>query len=159
VRAVAEERGDLEALVLVRRGEPLEVMAAGTPSSLVALEHSEELPSGEDLFLYRVPLRDIRIPRPVVVVEGGMVAASRGGLGNPIVIDLDDGISEFRVLADKKVLSTTQDWEEALDVAKEAFLEGAKEVELMFLDQEGGIASIEVFYRSPSIESEVGVEV
>jgi hypothetical protein len=157
VRAVAEERGQLEALVLVRKGEPLEVVAVGTPSSLEALEDSEEVPSGEGLFLYRVPLQDIRTPRPVVVVKGGMVADSRGGFGDPIVIDLDDEIGEFRVLADKKVLSTTKDWEEALEVAKEAFLEGAKEVELMLLDLEGGIASIEVFYRSPSIESEVEV--
>jgi len=153
------ERAHLEALVLAQGGEPLEVVAAGTPSSLEALEDSEGVPSGEGLFLYRVPLREIRIPRPVVVVSGGAVAASRGGLGDPIVIDLDDGISEFRVLADKKVLSNAEDWEEALEVAKEAFLEGAKEVELVLLDHEGGIASIEVFYRSPSAESEVGVEV
>jgi hypothetical protein len=157
VRAVAEERAQLEALVLVRKGEPLEVVAVGTPPSLEALEDSEEAPSGEDLLLYRVPLQDIRIPRPVVVVKGGMVAGSMGGLGDSIVIDLDDEIGEFRVLADKRVLSTTEDWEEALGVAKEAFLEGAKEVELMLLDLEGGIASIEVFYRSPFIESEVEV--
>jgi len=154
---VAEERERLEALVLVRKGEPLEVVAVGVPSSLEALEDSEEVPSGEDLFLYRVPLRDIRIPRPVVVVKGGMVAASAEGLGTPIVIDLDDGISELRVLAEKKVLSTTEDWEEALRVAKGVFLEGAREVELMLIDLEGGIASIEVFYRSPFIESEVEV--
>jgi hypothetical protein len=156
---LAQERKDLEALVLVRKGEPLEVVAVGTPSSLEALEESEEVPSGEGLFLYRVPLQDIRIPRPVVVVKGGVVAESMGGFGTPIVIDLDDEIRQFRVFADKKALSATEDWEEALDVAKEAFLEGAKEVELMLLDWEGGIASIEVFYRSPSIESEVGVEV
>lgn len=154
---MAEVREQLEALVLVREGEPLEVVAVGTPSSLEALEDSEEVPSDEALSLYRVPLEDIRIPRPVVVVKGGMVADSRGGFGDPIVIDLDDEISAFRVLADKKVLSTTEDWEEALEVAKEAFLEGAKEVELMLLDSEGGIASIEVFYRSPSIECEVQV--
>jgi hypothetical protein len=154
---MAEEGRRLEALVLVRRGEPLEVVAAGTTSSLEALEDSEELPSGEGLFLYRVPLGEIRLPRPVVVVKGGAVADMREGLGAPIVIDLDDGIGEFRVLADKRVLSTTEDWEEALEVAKEAFLEGAREVELMLLDFEGGIASIEVFYRSPSIESEVEV--
>ena len=154
---MAEGREQLEALVLVREGEPLEVVAVGTPSSLEALEDSEEVPSDEALFLYRVPLRDIRIPRPVVVVKGGMVADSRGGLGDPIAIDLDDEIGAFRVLADKKVLSTTEDWEEALEVAKEAFLEGAKEVELVLLDLEGGIASIEVFYRSPSIEGEVQV--
>jgi hypothetical protein len=149
---MAEEGRRLEALVLVRRGEPLEVVAAGTTSSLEALEDSEEVPSGEGLFLYRVPLGEIRLPRPVVVVKGGAVADMREGLGAPIVIDLDDGIGEFRVLADKRVLSTTEDWEEALEVAKEAFLEGAREVELMLLDFEGGIASIEVFYRSPSIE-------
>jgi hypothetical protein len=159
VKAVVEKRAHLEALVLVRRGEPVEVVAAGTPSSLEALEESEGVPSGEDLFLYRVPLQEIRIPRPVVVVKGGMVADSREGLGDPIVIDLDNGVGEFRVLADKKILCTAEDWEEALEVAKGAFLEGAKEVELMLLDHEGGIASIEVFYRSPSIESEVGVEV
>jgi hypothetical protein len=154
VKALARERERyLEALVLVRKGEPLEVVAVGAPSSLEALEDSEEVPCGEDLLLYRVPLQDIRMPRPVVVVKGGMVAESRGGLGDPIVIDLDGEISEFRVLADKKVLSTTQDWEEALEVAKEAFLEGAKEVELMLLDWEGGIASIEVFYRSLSGQS------
>jgi hypothetical protein len=157
VRAVAEVRERLEALVLVREGEPLEVVAVGTSSSLEALEDSEEVPSDEALSLYRVPLEDIRIPRPVVVVKGGMVADSRGGLGDPIVIDLDDEISAFRVLADKKVLSTTEDWEEALEVAKEAFLEGAKEVELMLLDLEGGIASIEVFYRPSSIEPEAEV--
>ncbi len=153
------KRAHLEALVLAQGGEPVEVVAVGTPSSLEALEDSEGVPSGENLFLYRVPLREIRIPRPVVVVKGGVVADSRGGLGDPIVIDLDDGVSEFRVLADKKVLSTTKDWEEALKMAKGAFLEGAKGVELMLLDHEGGIASIEVFYQSPSIESEVGVEV
>lgn len=154
---MAEERGQLEALVLVREGEPLEVVAVGTPSSLEALEDSEEALSGEDLFLYRVPLQDIRIPRPVVVVREGMVVDTRGGLGDPVVIDLDDEIGEFRVLANKEVLSTTEDWEEALEVARGAFLEGAKEVELMLLDLEGGIASIEVFYRSPSIESEAEV--
>jgi hypothetical protein len=154
---MAEERGQLEALVLVREGEPLEVVAVGTPSSLEALEDSEEAPPGEGLFLYRVPLQEIRIPRPVVVVRGGMVADSREGLGEPIVIDLDDGIGEFRILADKRVLAATEDWKEALEVAEEAFLEGAKEVELMLLDFEGGIASIEVFYRSPSIESQVEV--
>jgi hypothetical protein len=79
VRAVTEVRERLEALVLVRAGEPLEVVAVGTPSSLEALEDSEEVPSGEALSLYRVPLGDIRIPRPVVVVKGGMVADSRGG--------------------------------------------------------------------------------
>jgi len=79
---VAEARERLEALVLVRRGEPVGVVAVGTPSSLEALEDSEEVPSDEALSLYRVPLKDIRIPRPVVVVKGGMVADSRGGVNS-----------------------------------------------------------------------------
>ncbi len=138
----------LEALVLVRGGEPIEVVAAGTVRPIEALEDSEEISFDEGFFLYRVPLRCVRIPRPVVVVRGGAVVASRGGFGSPIVIDLDDQIGKFRVVGDKRILSTTEDWEEALEIAEEAILDGAREVELMLFDEEEGIAAVEVFYSS-----------
>jgi len=140
----------LEALVLVQGGEPLEVVAAGTVRPIEALEESEEISFDEGFFLYRVPLRCIRIPRPVVVVREGAVVVSKGGFGSPIVIDLDDHIRKFRVIADKKILSTTENWEEALEIAEEAFLDGAKEVELMLFDEEEGIAAIEVFHSTSS---------
>ncbi len=137
----------LEALVLVRGGEPLEVVAAGAVRPIEALEDSEEIPFDDGLYLYRVPMRHVRIPRPVVVVQGGGVVASRKGFGFPIVIDLDDHIRKFRVLADKRIFSTTEDWEEALEIAEEALADGAREVELMLLDEEEGIAAIEVLYE------------
>jgi hypothetical protein len=138
----------LEALVLVREGEPIEVVAAGTVRPIEALEESEEISLDEGFFLYRVPLRCVRIPRPVVVVRGGTVVASREGFGSPIVIDLDNHIGKFRILADKRILSTIEDWEEALKIAEEAILDGAREVELLLFDEEEGIAAIEVFYSS-----------
>jgi hypothetical protein len=45
-------------------------------------------------------------------------------------------------------LSTIEDWEEALKIAEEAILDGAREVELLLFDEEEGIAAIEVFYSS-----------
>jgi hypothetical protein len=149
VEAVDRNGERLEALVLMREGEPLEVVAVGAVSSIEALEDSEGTSFGEGVYLYRLPLRCVRIPRPVAVVRGGALVALRKGFGFPIVIDLDDQIGKFRVLADKKILTTTEDWEEALEIAEEAFLDGAREVELMLFDEEEGIAAIEVFYASP----------
>jgi hypothetical protein len=149
VKAVNRNGEKLEALVLMREDEPLEVVAAGAVCSIEALEDSEGISFDEGVYLYRLPLRCVRIPRPVVVVREGAVVASREGFGSPIVIDLDDQIRSFRVVADKRILSSTENWEEALEIAEEAFLDGAREVELMLFDEEEGIAAIEVFYASP----------
>lgn len=148
----------LKALVRLTEGVPEEVVAVGPWELLlpVAALEEKEMPEADELL--RLAVRDVRVPRPVVVVSRGMVVEALPGFGVPLVLDLDEEeVEEFAVRVDGVgVLLATRDWAEALEAARKAVAEGAWLVDLELRDGEGELLSAHTLYEAhrPWLEEE-----
>ena len=138
---------------LLRRDEDYEVVAVGPQEALGPVEEDERQSleiAGQEAELLRVPVRDVRLLRPVVALRGGVVEWTSPGLGEPVVVDLDEvPAALFSVGVDNaEILDTVEDLKEAVALAWDALKEGAWKVDLELRDSDGETLEILLLYET-----------
>lgn len=138
---------------LLRRDEDYEVVAVGLQEALGPVKEDERRSleiAGQEAELLRVPVRDVRLLRPVVAVRDGVVEWTSPGLGEPVVVDLDEvPAALFSVgVDDAEILDTVKDLKEAVALAWKALEEGAWKVDLELRDSDGETLEILLLYEA-----------